>query len=289
MDAHPITVIIPTSADVKRADLTRRCLDSVLDQDGVDATPLLVVNGPADGFDASKLDPRVNVLRLDKADLPAAVAAGRAHVETPFFSIIDDDDYLLPGALAHRLDILAGAADADGVVTNGYRESQDRRTPLVRDMDAVARDPLMSLKNGNWHSPGSGLFRTERIPLALFTSTPRYLEWTYLAIRLVTEHKLAFSKQFTYAYTEDSPGSISKSDVYLYGMPEALDALLRLEMPEALRNTFRLHRAFAWHAIAGAHLSRGERGAAWKAHLKSLRRYGGLRFLPYTRKLVGLP
>ena len=45
----------------------------------------------------------------------------------------------------------------------------------------------------------------------------------------------------------------------------------------------------ALHAIANRRLGQRKWRGAWRAHLESLYGRGGLRFLPFTRKLIGLP
>ena len=45
----------------------------------------------------------------------------------------------------------------------------------------------------------------------------------------------------------------------------------------------------AFHGIADRRLRRREWAEAWRAHWQSVTGRGGWRFLPYTRKLVGLP
>jgi hypothetical protein len=90
-----IAVIMPTLGTVERAPLLRRALQSVLTQDGVRPAPLIVLNGPAG--DASLVadlgsDPRLQTLVLERADLPAALLAGRRLLECRLAELDDDDD-----------------------------------------------------------------------------------------------------------------------------------------------------------------------------------------------------
>jgi hypothetical protein len=98
-----ITVFIPTLATAERARHLRKALDSVRAQRQAEARIVVIVNG--DAFDPDLLhelerNTEVGVLRRPVADFPASLRAGRAVVESPFFAELDDDDELLPDALA---------------------------------------------------------------------------------------------------------------------------------------------------------------------------------------------
>ena len=82
-----------------RASLIHRVLESLLSQEDVHVVPIVVVNGPH--RDASLLrelrrNARVRVLDLEEPSLPGALRAGRAAVDTEWFSALDDDDAASP-------------------------------------------------------------------------------------------------------------------------------------------------------------------------------------------------
>jgi glycosyltransferase involved in cell wall biosynthesis len=284
-----VTVIVPTLLHPRRRALIRRAIDSVLQQTDVDARVLLVANGSGpDAPDFAELG-GVRLLRLPEPNLPAALSAGRRAVDSEFFCILDDDDHLLAGALKTRLNLLRAHPESDLVVTNGIVHGPVGERPFVPDMAAFGDDPLRALGDRNWLSPGSALIRTNRVGTELFDAIPRYLEWTYLAVRLATSHRILFSNATTFVYSEDSPDRVSTSEAYLLGQPAALARVLSLEMPAHLRRKLERNRSMAFHSIADRRLLRGEWAGAWRAHLASLAGRGGLRFLPFTRKLVGLP
>jgi len=284
-----VTVIVPTLLQPRRQPLIRRAVDSVRQQADVDAQALLVVNGT--GRDASDLGslPGVSILRLPEPDLPGALAAGRRAVDSEFFSILDDDDHLLAGALKTRLALLRAHPESDLVVTNGIVRGTAGEHPFAGNMTAFAADPLRVLGDRHWLSPGSALFRTSRVGEEYFDGIPRFLEWTWLAVRLATSRRILFDDATTFVYSEDSPDRMTASDAYLFGLPEALARVLALEMPAPLRRKFERNRSMAFHSIADRRLARREWARAWQAHLGSLAGRGGLRFLPFTRKLFGLP
>lgn len=293
--AERVTVIVPTLLHPRRRALVRRAVESVLQQADVDADVLLVANGrfgePARLDEIQDLAPagRVRALHLPDPDLPAALAAGRRAVDAEFFSVLDDDDLLLAGALKTRLDLLRARPDCDLVVTNGIVRGPDGERAFAPDMTAFGDDPLHALGLRNWLSPGSALLRTDRVEAALFDGMPAYLEWTWLAVRLATAHRILFSNATTFVYNESAPDRLSTSDACLMGQPAALARVLSLEMPAPLRRKLERDRSMAFHAIADHRIARREWRGAWRAHLASLAGRGGLRFLPFTRKLLGLP
>ena len=265
-----------------------RAVESVVSQGQVSAFALLVVNGGCD--DVSELESMraVRVLRLAEPSLPKAILAGRTAVKTPFFSILDDDDYLLPGALAARIAMFERYPAIDAVVTNGFVCRHGSKRPFFDDMDRVNRDPLGEFARDNWLSPGSALFRSQAVPAALFRDIPRYLEWTYIGTRLVMRNKLRFTNAMTFVHNEDTPGSISGSVAYIRGQPAALRRILEMDLPEALRIRFEHHMAMALHDNVLLDMREGNRRGAWFSHAKCLIHRGGWRYLPFTRKLLGV-
>src|SRR6185295_1279548 len=95
----------------------------------------------------------VELVRLEAADFPAALRAGRVRVRSPYFAELDDDDELLPGALATRVAAMEAHPDVDVVVTRGYVDHQGRRELNLRDLEGLQADPLRSLLDQNWLAP----------------------------------------------------------------------------------------------------------------------------------------
>jgi Glycosyl transferase family 2 len=285
-----IAVIVPTLARRERADLLQRALASVFDQAGVRVRPVVVVNG-SEGDPALvarlEADERLDVMRLADADLPAAYRAGRARVTTSWFASLDDDDILLPDALATRLAAATAAPDIDVVVTNGICVAASGRRLVAADFARVAADPLNALADGNWLLPGAWLCRTATVGAELFAGMPRYLECTYLALQFAMRYRMHFVAAPTVEWSAGTPDSESGSPAYRLGQPDALKRLLELDLPPHVRACFRRRLAAAHHCIARHALASGRVGDAWRDHLRSLTvGRGSLQYLPYTLRLL---
>ena len=286
---HEVTVLVPTLALRERGDLIHQAVASVLAQEGVEARPLVIVNG--ERYDAAlvrslKSDPRLIVVHRAEAGIPQALQMGQALVTSPWFGNLDDDDQLLPGALAARVGALLRRPEIDFVVSNGFRCGAEGDTLFIRDVAAVERDPLGTLLEKNWLLPGSWLCRTDAAPADLFEKMPRHLECTYLAVRFATSGKLLVLAEPMVRWSATTPGSARKSVEYRKGQVAALRQILHLPMPRDFRSGMRRKLSAAYHRVSGDCLAAGEIGDAWRWHLASLGEKGGTRYLSYTRRLV---
>lgn len=267
-----ISVIIPTRALCERAALLRRAIDSVLSQEAVRAVPLVVINGTQSDAALTtvfRADRRLRTTILPEADLPGAIRAGRSMVDTPYFAELDDDDMLLPGALALRICALTRRTQCDVVVTNGIRRSVGGDSLHVPDMAFVERDPLRAFLDHNWLLPGSWLCRTDRVGEELFEGMPRFRECTYLALRFATERRIMFVSTPTVVYDTATPRSESKSREYVLGSLAAQRRILELPLPEDVRSELRTGLATSCLAIAHLHRREGRFAAACGWYLRS--------------------
>lgn len=266
-----------------------RALQSVLGQSGVRAVPLLVMNGPERDRELTQelqKDPRLRVTILDEASLPAALLTGRSMVDSPWFAELDDDDLLLPRALVDRVEALDAGAESDAIVTNGIKRGATGDTLNIQNIALVREDPLGALARDNWLLPGSYLCRTDAVGPELFEGMPRYLECTYLAIRLATDYRLQFLDRPTVVWHTDTPHSESKSRAYVLGQVPAIERLLELDLPHDIRARLRQRASTASHNIARLHLREKNLREAWRWHFRSLRQAGGWRHLGFLRRLV---
>ena len=285
MNTTPVlSIIIPTLASADRAETLDRAIASVVEQVGVRAVPIVVVNGPDPAplvWARLQQDARIRLERLPKADLPAAIRRGRALVDTPYFGALDDDDFLLPDALRPRAGCLASDSDAAVVVTNGFRRHLGVDTLHRADFSAIRPDPFGALLTGNWLLPGSWLAGTDRLDPTLFDQMPRYLECTYLAIRFSLTGRLRLLDAPTVVWTEY--GGLSESPAFRVGQPAALEQMLALPLPAEFRRGLELHLTAAHHSVAEFYRNRGDLDKAWAAHLKALRSRDGMGYLLATR------
>lgn len=292
MAAAEVSVLVPTRALTERVSLVRRALDSLHAQKRVRVTPIVILNGATQ--DASLVaellaDRRLRVTTLERADLPAALRAGRTLVDTPYFAELDDDDVLLPDALAARIAAIEEGSGFDAVVSNGIRRDAAGDVLHLTDVPRIERDPVRALTDSNWLLPGSWLCRTESVGSWLFDGMPPYLECTYLALQLATRCRLRFLDRATVVWNIGTPASVSRSRDYVLGQVPALLRILELDLPVAVRAEYRARLTDAYHASACAHLGEGALADAWRWHLRTLRGRGGWRHLPFTRKLLRPP
>ena len=114
-DAPLITTVIPTFC---RAALLRRAMRSVLEQD-YPRLRLAVFDNASDDQTAdvvtelARNDPRVSYHRhAHNIGAAANFEFGLRSVDTPFFSILSDDDYLLPGFYRRAIADLTASSEA---------------------------------------------------------------------------------------------------------------------------------------------------------------------------------
>jgi hypothetical protein len=257
------------------------------------AAALVVING--DRFDASvrrRLEALrgIRVLYIPEAGLPNAIHVGRCGVARKFFAFLDDDDYLVPGAIAIRESFLEQHPEIDVVVANGLREEWGTDALLFKtraDLERIKKDPLAALLAANWLTPCGGLYRTKTVESDVFLNLTRYLEWTDLAFRLIEHYRVDFLFESTFVQS-DTPGSLSKH-------PNQTRFALALHQKMANKTRTREQRRLLAQRICGLHhriaeeeLAANHRSEALHHHLRSLLHAPstGVRYLAYTRKFL---
>jgi glycosyltransferase involved in cell wall biosynthesis len=288
MNPAGISVVIPTACRPERAGSIRRAIQSVLSQENVDLEVIVVVNGP--GYDRAlraelEADPALRVAYLPEPDLPAAQRHGRTLVTKPFFSYLDDDDEYLPMALHTRTNVMLSDPAVDVVATNGLWAPD--KSPYIKRTDAVEADPLMALLQGNWLGSCGALFRTATVSPDFFDGRTRHYEWTMMAFRLaVAGRRIRFIDVPTYVMNETAQ-ALSRSEAYRLAEPAFLTSLLDFDLAPRYRKRIREKYLTSLHSLAARSLAEGNLGDAWRYHGRSLLGRHGLRYLFYTRKLVG--
>lgn len=288
-----IEVIIPTLCDSKRGPLLLRAIESVVSQEGVTATPVVVVNGARfDPATVTLLKARTDI-RLIQIPEPSLFLARRIafeSVRSAYFAMLDDDDIFLPGALAKRLAALQADPAADWVVSNGVYVWPDREVPYIHDIAAARADPFGTLLEYCWLCSGGNLFRTAAVSADIFDAV-RSMDLTYIAFRLLAEgKKVVFLDDLTFRYFY-YPDSTSKQSFYNLPEADAIRIMMDLPVPGWVRRGLARKYRRAMHDMATYHLRRGATGAAWMAHLRSMAGLPELfHYAAFTRKLLfGVP
>lgn len=284
-----VTIIIPTLGLRERAASLQAAISSALEQSGVSPSVIVVLNGPGRSAEVERSlrnDTRITLVTLEARGLPNALIVGRSMVRTPWFTALDDDDLYLPGALLLRVRALERRADCAAVVTNGYRRNGADDELHVKPTQDVNADPVRSMLDGNWCLPGSWLCRTELVGVSVFEEMPSYLECTYLALRIASEHPILWVDTPTVVYNIGSPSAESLSRAYVLGQVRALRSIMALNLPDDVRRALRARIAGAYHAAADHDRLAGSPREAWRWHLASLLQPAGWRYLSFTRHLL---
>ena len=229
----------------------------------------------------------MTLLVREARGLPAALAAGRAMVMTPWFTALDDDDLLLPGALLLRVRALEERTDCAAVITNGFRRngSGDELHVQGRQPCACAtRSARCSRATG--FCPARGCAERTAVGVNVFEEMPSFLECTYLAMRIAAEHPIVWLDTPTVVYSVGSPAAESLSRAYVLGQVAGLRRIIALNLPDDVRRALRSRIAGAYHSAADHERMAGARLAAWRWHVASLLQPSGWRYLPFTRHLL---
>jgi len=234
-----VEVIIPTLAQHERRRELERAIQSVLAQDGVEARPVVILNGPFIAPEIKEwLESRhdIRCLHSRGKGVSAARLYGVLQVSAPFFATLDDDDELLPDALRTRFK--AFDAETDVVVTGGYidRDGSRLKTPDSRFFKSDS--PIQAMQYGNWLSANGGMFRTESVRNGFFQDLPDILEWTYLACKLSLKLNVRLIEKYTYVTHVGSFKHASESTEYHLQSPDVIRRILELPLPKEVRRSF---------------------------------------------------
>ncbi|XHS77414.1 glycosyltransferase family A protein [Burkholderiaceae bacterium UC74_6] len=284
------SIVISTTMEGQREHSLKRAVDSIFESSNGAARPLLVVNGPRVderlfAYWSSRED--VKVVRLPVGDYLKARAHGRRQVDTKYFGFVDDDDHFLPGALSARIAALEADQELACVISNGIVTLGDEQWHSIEAAPSSLEGALHLLAYSNWlPSAVAGLYRTALVGEHFFEHNDRHLEWTGLALRLcLAKAKLQFLMEPGFSI-EDTAGSLSKSHAYHAGLAGTLARLIKLDIPQPVRNVWLTKYTRLLHELSTYHLQQGRRWPAFTAHLRSLCHPGGLSYLAYTRHLV---
>ncbi|WP_423822289.1 hypothetical protein V5738_18375 [Salinisphaera sp. SPP-AMP-43] len=286
-----VDIVVRTMADDQRAASLFRALDTIQDQRGVWARPIVMVNGDrrSPAVMARLLRRAGIVWRVMDAPDPAnALVQGVRRVEAPFYMVLDDDDELLPDALHGLIPATPSADRWDVLITNRYCHSDGVIQIETADLEAQAADPMNSLLDDNWLAPGRAVFRTATVTAALIDVGQFNQEWTHIAMRLVRHGLRLQFRDVPSALCHDTEGSASKSDLCRQNEIHFWNTIgAEITMDRPLRRRIATKRANLLHSMAVRRAQGGQPWAAWHYHLQSLRPPHFFKYILYTRKLLG--
>ena len=283
-----ITAIIPTTCESSRKHSLRRAILSMVDQVPDSGVILVIANG--DRIDESVVRmvegfPRIRVERLEEANVAKAQQFGRRLVTTEFFCFLDDDDEYLPGAFSTRLNELRADSSADVVVTNGLKSVDNEFRINIEYPELARADPLRALLRENWLASCAAFFRTRSVTPDFFDGRTCFLEWTLLAYKLASSRVIRFIDTPTYRI-HSSDDTASNSSDYRQAEPRVLAAIADLDLPHDVRRAIKAKISHAEHSLSTYFLRQDDWKRAVSHHVRSLGSYAGLKFVPYSRKLL---
>ncbi len=283
-----VDVVIRTAGRSERRTSLQRAVQSILNQQGVAARPIVVITDNLPHL-ATELacEPRVKVHHVGQPTSPGrALGIGRSVIQAPFYAFLDDDDELLPSALEMRLDIMRADPAVDLVVTTGYWVSGNRRQIHIPDITRHQNDSLNGMIERCWLTSCGGLYRASAISQRHFEGLPDLCEWTYFAFRLSLERlNVRFLDLPTYN-VYDTPGSLSKTEGFLEATLCVLQAMRSQPLRAAERASLERKYRAALHGAAEHYRQANQLAKAWRFHLRSVKPPYMLRYGAYTRKLL---
>ena len=289
-DAAPVDVLIVTLCAAERAAAIRRVVATTLAQDGVRARLIIVVNGrryrPEPPRLAATRARRNRLLSGDSKHLSRATLRAGAGDGASTSGFLDDDDYLLDGALRVRVDALEADPSADAVVTNGYLTEGTSEQLTLPDIDGIRGDPVQSLLRENWLATASALLPDGGHPAVVFRrdSSLDGHDVCRLPTRPGEEDRVRRD-------TDIQKVLLGRFD-FAHGRLGAVFArnarkMSRLSMPPDVQRSLRRKCTLTAHEISDIHRRHGELGLAWRFHLRSLIEPWGLwNYALYTRRLL---
>lgn len=280
---------MPTAADSRRRNCIRRCIDSIRGSSSGRVLILAVVNGERvdiEILDWLRSQPDVMVERVRLASSPNAQLHGRRLVTTPYFSFLDDDDEYLPGSTDTKLTALRLSPDADLVVTNGFRVDSDHHDLMYSHLQAVPSDPLGELFRSNWLASCGALYRSSTIGPGYFENYHKYLEWTWLAFRLVNDGRRVIAVDQPCFTVHASAASLSRSNEYFDAHLSLYHKMLGYSLAPNIARIIKRRIGAHLHHQAELDLRAGKYAPAIKSHLRSLVLPGGLRYLTFSRQFI---
>jgi hypothetical protein len=256
--------------------------------DGLDYSILVVANGPRVSpgvldWLATRSD--VRVIRLRTGSHPLARRVGAEMADCEFLGFLDDDDELMRGTLAKKVEQFRQHPEIDVLVTDGLRINGPSETRIFPPPEARSTDLVETMMRTGWGACALTL-RMQNIDLSAFDTETRHLEWTLTTLRLASRYRFGFIDEPTYRYNEDTPNSLSKSSEHSLAAPDVWRQLSRCYAGTGYEDIVQRRYGRACHGASWEHARRGNLNEAWRLHLEALKSPGGGALLPFSVKLL---
>lgn len=287
-----LDVVIRTLANSERGDLLFRALDSIQNQYGINARPIIVVNGQnhnSDVLERLEKHPGILIHHVVEASATIALVEGRRLVTAPYFAYLDDDDELIQDSLHAPMEWLESNADCDVLITNGCSVSTEgAKSELNRIADHLRiGNPLLSLLEDSWLQPGAFVCRSRSISAHALTTSLSCMEWTQIAYQICLANKRINFLDVPTVRHYDTPGSLSKKPAYVeasLALMRMMRSDVRLDGKVRKRADRKYHDML--HTLAMENWRSGDMGLAWRFHLASMRHPYTFKYLLCSRYLL---
>ena len=286
---HKVSVVIPTGGAASRTGALDRAIESVLLQTGAEAQPIVVLNGESyspEGLGGLERRTDIRLIQVPQPSVSNARLVGRKAVETPFFTMLDDDDEILPNGLATCLARFDRAPELDVVAGNGFLDYGDRREIAFEGYDRHQDDHAQALMHEQWLSSGGALFKTDTVTVEYLEDLPDILEWTVLALRLSLDRRIERIGTPVFLKHEGHTDQVTASRRYREQCPEVFRLMIDMPVPPHISRELRRKRVDALHYAASVEMNSGSPARAWRHHLQSLTSIYGLKYVLFTRHLL---
>jgi glycosyltransferase involved in cell wall biosynthesis len=226
----------------------------------------------------------VRVVRLRSGSHPLARRVGAELADSEFLAFLDDDDELLPGTLAEKLDYFRENPEVDVLVTDGFRVHAGTTTRILPATSDRGSDVIEAMMRASWGAAAMTLRRS--VDLQAFDAELRHMEWTFTALALARRFRVGFLDRPTYRYYEDTQNSLSKSDAHAVAAPEVWRRLVACYAGTRYETQMRRRHARECHYASRAYLRQGQLLNAWKMHAKSMGSADAVSFVRFTARLL---
>ena len=287
-DRLPVTVVIPT---YNRAALLADTLRSVLEQQPRPAEVIVVDDGSADDT-AARVAPlvsggHVRYVAQANAGLSAARNTGLAAASSDYVLFLDDDDLLLPGALATLVGE-AGRCPEAAMIAGRCLPFEEEPPPPPQEPAAAASDDMELEAFLLWnqlYTAGQVLLRRAALQSAGgFDVRLRAVEDWDMWLRLLGSHRGRWTSVPTLAYRQHG-GGMSRNIARMYRFSRRVARRHLARLPSERRAAL---RALSYAQLRSGHadgMARMRRAAAARGDWRRVGEATGMLVLAWASEL----